>query len=276
VKGVEHRILLKPDATPASSPIRIRSPAQEDAEKAEVLKHLRSGAMEPTISPWAACNVFVPKKKGGLRTTTDFRQLNGMTITDTYPMEDVRRTLDWVRSKKRFSTFDLKDGFFQVMLAEESSQLTAVRTVLGLMQYTRFPQGLKNSPATFQRIVNTALGDMKGDSVSGFVDDVSVGTKTVKEHLAVLRKVLQRVHESGMKLNLSKCQFGKRAVEVLGHHVSGEGILPSAGHLEAVKSLQKPCNGRDLMRFIGMTNYFSDFLKDFSERARPQYEVLAG
>jgi hypothetical protein len=48
-------------------------PAQEDAERAEVSKHLRNGIMEPSVSPWAAANVFVPKKKGDLRTTTDFR-----------------------------------------------------------------------------------------------------------------------------------------------------------------------------------------------------------
>jgi hypothetical protein len=145
VVGCEHRILLKPDSVPAFCPIRRRSPAQEDAEKEEVSKHLSSGIMEPSVSPWAAANVFVPKKNGGLRTTTDFRLLNDMKVSDTYPMEDVRGTLDWLGGKQIFSTLDLKDGFFQVMLAEESRPLTAVRTVMGLMQYRRLPQGLKKS-----------------------------------------------------------------------------------------------------------------------------------
>jgi hypothetical protein len=99
--------------------------------------------MEPSVSPWAAANVFVPKRKGGLRTTTDFRQLNAMTFSDTYPMEDVRTTLDWLSGETILSTFDLKDGFVQIVLAEESRPLTAVRTVLGLVQYRRLPQGLK-------------------------------------------------------------------------------------------------------------------------------------
>jgi hypothetical protein len=231
---------LKPDAVPACCPIRRRSPAQEDAERAEISKHLRNGILEPSVSPWAAANVFVPKKKGGLRTTTDFRQLNAMTVSDTYPMEDVRTTLDWLSGKKIFSTFDLKDGFFQVVLAEESRPLTAVRTVMGLVQYRRLPQGLKNSPATFQRIVNQTLGDLKGDTVSGFVDDISVGTETVGEHPMVLRKVLSRIRTSGMKLKLSKCSFGKRSAEVLGHEVTSLGIRPSAGHLEAIRRLQEP------------------------------------
>ncbi len=104
---------------------------------------------------------FVPKKDGGVRVTTDFRGLNNATVTDSYPMENVREVLDWLSSKSIFSTFDLKDGFFQVELAEDSKKQTAVRTVLGLLQYTRLPQGLKNSPGTFQRIVNAILGEKK-------------------------------------------------------------------------------------------------------------------
>jgi hypothetical protein len=126
VKNVEHKIELTPGATPYCAPIRRRSPAQEDAERIEVNKLVALGVMEPAISPWAACNVFVPKKSGALRTTTDFRRLNTVTVTDTYPMEDVRETLDWLARKKIFSTFDLKDGFFQVLLAKESRPLTAV------------------------------------------------------------------------------------------------------------------------------------------------------
>jgi hypothetical protein len=83
--GYEHRILLKPDAVPACCPIRRRSPAQEDAERAEVSKHLGNGIMEPSVSPWAAANVFVLNKNDGLRTTTDFRLMNDMTVSDYLP-----------------------------------------------------------------------------------------------------------------------------------------------------------------------------------------------
>jgi Reverse transcriptase (RNA-dependent DNA polymerase) len=161
-------------------PTRRRSSAEEDSERAEVTNHIENVIMEPAKFSWTAVNVFVPKKSGSLRTTTDFRLLNEMTVSDMYPMEDVRTILDWLSSKRIFSTFDIKDGFFQVNLAEESRPLTAFRTVMGLMQYMRLPQGLKNSPATFQRIMNTVLGDLKGNSVSNFVNDISVGTKTVK------------------------------------------------------------------------------------------------
>ena len=149
-----------------------------------------------------------------------------MTVTNIYPMKSVRETLDWLSGKKVFSTFDLRDRFFQVVLEESSRPYTAVRTVMGLFQHCRLPQGLKNSPATFQRIVNTVLGAMKGRSVSGFVDDVSVGTSDAAEQLQELEKVLTRVRDSGMKFKLAKCHFGRRSVEVLGHRVTQVEFCP--------------------------------------------------
>ncbi len=105
-------------------------------------------------------------------------------------MEDVRETLDWLGSKKIFSTLDLKDGFFQVELAPGSKPCIAIRTVLGLLQYTRLPQGLKPSPGTFQSIVNTILGDRKGKDVMAFIDDTSVGTESEEEHLRYVGHIL--------------------------------------------------------------------------------------
>ena len=106
-----------------------------------------------------------------------------------------------------FSTFDLKDRFFQISLARESRPLTAARTVLGLFQYIGLPQGLKNSPPTFQRAVNERLGDLKGQSVWSFFDDASVGSEDEGSHLRELDEVLGRLEVSGMNLKLRKCRL---------------------------------------------------------------------
>lgn len=60
---------------------------------------------------------------------SDFRTLKNATVTDAYPMEDVRETLDWLGNKKVVCLFDLKDGVYQVELEPESKACTAIRTV---------------------------------------------------------------------------------------------------------------------------------------------------
>jgi hypothetical protein len=82
----------------------------------------------------------------------------------------------------------------------------------------------------------------------------------------VLREVLSMIRKNGMKVKFSKCQLGKRAVEVLGHEVTNLVIRPSVGHREAMRRLQEPQNGKELMRFLGLANCFAEFVKTFAER----------
>lgn len=276
IAGVQHKIALKPDAKPVCDPVRRRSPKEEEVELKAMTKLVNMGVLEPSISPWDANNVFVRKKDGGIRVTSDFRKLNDLTITDSYPMENVRDTLDWLATKRTFSVFDLKDGFYQVELDPASRECTAIRTVLGLLQYTRLPQGLKNSPGTFQRIVNVILGDRKGRDVQAFMDDISIGTATEDEHLESLASALDLLYTAGVRLKLSKCEFGVRRAEILGHVVDAEGLRPSDKHVEAIRALVEPASGDELMRFLGLVNYFADFVDHFAETAAPLYAVLKG
>ena len=255
IRGVIHSIKLTPGAQPVSCPVRRRSPKEEDLEKDAMEKLLRMGVVEHAQSPWAACNVFVRKKDGSTRVTSDFRGLNSVTVSDSYPMEDVRATLDWMGTKSIFSTFDLKDEFFQVELAEDCRDFTAIRTVIGLLRYVRLRQGLKNSPAVFRRIVNAILGGgRKGRDVWAFMDDISLGTCTAEVHLDSLRSVLDMFLKAGARLKLSKCNFGVQKFEVLGHKISPGGMTPSDIHVQAIKDLAMPQNGEDLMRFLGLAN----------------------
>ena len=204
------------------------------------------------------------KNDGTTRVTSDFRGLNSVTVTDSYPMEDFRATLDWMGGKQVFSTIDLKDGFFQIELDEKSKDYTAVRTVLGLLRYLRLPQGLKNSPAAFQRVINIILRDRKGRDVWAFIDDVSLGTESAEAHLESVEYMLRRFLEAVGRLKFSQCQFGVRTAEILGHQIDTNRIKPSAAHVRAIRAIVEPGNGEELMRFLGLVNYFSYFVDHFA------------
>ena len=276
IKGTVHVIALHPEAKPVCEPLRRRSPKEEEIERTVMNKLLKMVILEPSVSPWAANNVFARKTYGGTRVTSDFRRLNSLTVTDSYPMENVRDTLDWLASKSVFSVFDLKDGFYQVELHPDSRACTAIRTVLGLLHYTRLPQGLKNSPGTFQRILNLLLGDRKGKELLAFIDDTSIGAETVDEHLESLTTILDLLLSAGIKLKLSKCAFGVRTTEILGHVVDENGLRLSDRHVEAIRALTEPASGDELMSFLGLVNYFAVFVDHFAETAAPLYEALKG
>ena len=109
-----------------------------------------------------------------------------------------------------------------------------------------------------------------------YVDDTSVGAETEEEYMKSVNEILQILYENEVRLKHSKCYFGVREVEVLSQKVSMEGVLPSNANVSAIRNLIVPASGNDLMKFLGLMNYFSRFIDHFSDIARPLYEVLKG
>ena len=88
----------------------------------------------------------------------DYRKLNDITVADSYPIPRIDDILNTLSGHYFFSTFDANKGFHQVPIASENERKkTAFRTHLGLMQYKRMPFGIKNGPATFQRLMDIIL-----------------------------------------------------------------------------------------------------------------------
>ena len=137
----------------------------------------------------------------------DYRKVNSVTKTDTYP---IPRIDDKVGSSKIVSKFDLLKGFWQVPLTERAKETSSFVTPDGLFQYKVMPFGMKNSPATFQRLINQVTSGVEG--CGAYIDDVIVYSETWEEHVNIMSKLFQRLNEAKLTVNLFKCEFGKATV----------------------------------------------------------------
>jgi hypothetical protein len=124
-----------------------KSLLEKKVEEAEMRKLLERGIVEPSLTPCGTSNVKVPKKKladgtsDGFRVTTDMRAVNSVTVGDAFTKEDVGMKIDWLEKKRWFLVADVKDGYWNIRIAEESRYLTAVKTVVDLVQSTRMTMG---------------------------------------------------------------------------------------------------------------------------------------
>lgn len=103
-------------------------------------------------SPWSFPLVVVGKKDGTQRMCVDFRSLNKIVTPASHPLPLIDDILSLLDKSKYFTTLDLKSGYWQVKLDEESKEKTAFACHKGLFQFNRMPFSLTNAPAVFQEL----------------------------------------------------------------------------------------------------------------------------
>lgn len=118
----------------------------------------------------------------------DFREPNKAVVMDSHPLPHMDDIFSEMRGAIVFSTIDLANAYHQVLLAEESRDITAFITHEGLFRFLRVPYGLCSAPSAFSKLMSLVLKGLKG--VQNYLDDVIVYGRTQEEHDGNLREVL--------------------------------------------------------------------------------------
>ena len=242
--------------------------------KEEVKQHLQEmvevGAIRRSFSPWTSTVVIVRKKDGELRLCIDLRKLNNRTMKDGYALPRIDDTLDCLHGSKWFSTLDLKSGYWQVELEEEAKPLTAFTMgPLGFWECERMPFGLTNAPATFQRLMESCLGELHLSWCTIYLDDIIVFSQTPEEHLVRLQAVFDELKVAGLKLKPSKCELFKKQINYLGHVVGHKGVATVPGKITSVTGWPRPTTVTEVRSFLGFLSYYRRFIPNFSKVAKP-------
>lgn len=108
---VQHNTSLTPNIETIFTPNRRRYPKEEAIECNYTQRIICLDILEPFISFWFANNVLAKKKDSGIISKSDLRLLNDLTVTDLYPVENIRGLFGLFRSKKIFRCSILKMVF---------------------------------------------------------------------------------------------------------------------------------------------------------------------
>ena len=237
--------------------------------KRQVNELVKQGIVRPSRSPYNSPLVPVVKKDGGLRLCLDFRALNKQIEDDRFPLPHIQTILAQLGKSEYFTCLDLRQGYHQIPLTEDSCHKTAFSTPDGSFEYCSLPFGLKDACSAFQRIITQALTGLIGQVGFVYLDDIVVTGRDWAEHVANLKQVLGRLEVAQLSLKLEKCVFFKKEVSYLGHLISPEGIRPLEGKLRAVREFPQPHDLRTLQSFLGLTNYYRRFVADYARIAKP-------
>ena len=186
---------------------------QEEIQKLE-----QAGVITRSMSPWASPVVIVPKKTSPgepprRRMCVDYRMVNSLAppvikahskakgILTFVPLPKIDEIFAKLRGSHIYSTFDMRSGYYHLELSKEAQVKTAFvigGPVGGKWGFKVCPFGLTQAPAYFQRLVHQVLEGLP--FAFGYLDDILIFSKDVKEHLQHVRILFKRLRMARLKL----------------------------------------------------------------------------
>ncbi|GBN33683.1 Transposon Ty3-I Gag-Pol polyprotein [Araneus ventricosus] len=189
--------------------------------------------------------VLVPKPNGSMRLCVDFRKLNATTIADTYPLPRMDDLLTEAKSTAYMSTLDLKSGYHQIKVHGADQDKTAFICPFGTYKYLCMPFGLRNAPATFQRLIDKFRAGLKNVFALSYLDDIIILSETFDQHINDLQIVFERLSLFKLHDNREKCHFACDRVKYLGHWITANGIEVDQEKVSAIQKIPVPTNVKE-------------------------------
>lgn len=223
------------------------------------------GLIRPSTAPCGAPVLFARKKDGSLRLCVDYRRLNAITLKNVYPLPLIPEMLDRLAGSKIYSKLDLKDAYWHLRIAAGDEWKTAFRTRYGLYEYLIMPFGLSNAPGNFQTHVNNLFSDMLDVFLTIYLDDFMIYSQTYEEHVQHVRRILRRIIDNGLTVNLKKSDFHTTHTTFLGYDIFTTGISMSEDRLRSIVDWESPKDVSALRSFLGVANFYRGFIPFYSD-----------
>ena len=270
----EGEIWLEKGARPVSVPPFHLTGERRDALDKLVGECISQGKLESGKGPWNTPAFPVPKKvPGTYRLVQDLRPQNAVTIKDGHPLPRIGDMVFRQGKNRIWTVLDLVDGFHQMPMKKEHRYITCMSTPRGTQQWTVQVMGLKNAATQFQRMMEWVLRDLPDSDP--YVDDTITGSdgptpeQCLRNNYEAVRALLKQYQKEVVICKWEKSKFFKWEVEFCGHILRQGRRSPAPGKLLPIKNWELPKTVTELRGFLGLTNYFSEYVEHYAESAAP-------
>ncbi len=260
------------DSRPVKLPPYRTNPHKQKLLEEELQYMLAHGLITRAYSEWSSPVTLQPKPDGRVRFCVDFRKVNALTKADTYPLPRVDDSVDRIGAATYITKIDLVKGYWQVPLTERAKEIASFVANGAVYQCQVMPYGLKNAPATFQRLMDRVVDGLENCVV--YIDDVVIYDTTWHDHIAHVEALFARLQHAGLVVNLEKCDFVKARVQYLGYVVGHGCVTPPEAKVEAIRRFPAPTCRRALQRFLGVVGYYRRFVPGYSTMLAPLTDLL--
>ena len=228
LKGFQLEIHIDPTVKPASHKLRripfiLRKKGEDKLDK--FLKKDIEKVKWPTS--WVSPVCVVPRPTGEIRFFVDMSRANEAVQRERYSIPTIDEVLLDINWNTVFSELDLKRGFNQIELEEESGSITTFTTYSKLFRYKRLLFEVSSAPETYQHIIQQVLQGSGG--ARNIADDISVHGPPAEVHDERIIKVMETLRERRVTLNPDRFEFRIPRITLMVHVLSAKGNWANRG-----------------------------------------------
>ena len=264
MKDAEVILDVNPEIEPVvQAPCKI-SQAMVEPLKSEIDRMLELCVIQKLdinkATDWVHNLVLVKKPNGKLCVCLDPRTINKalrFNVHNSCTFQDISSS---IRGVKKISKIDANNGFWTLLMSQESQLLTTFNTPWGRFCFVKMPFRLNQAQYFFQYYMDINFHDIY-PTTNIIADDIMIHEDTEEEYDCHLIQC----HDIGLKLNPDKCEFGKSEVTFYGNVVSNQGFKPDPCKVDAIVKMPAPSNKTELSSFLGMVNYLAPYIPKLSE-----------
>ena len=185
--------------------------------------------------------------------------------------------IDALAMSRIFSVLDLKNGYFHIPVTVESQKFTSFVSHEVQYEFLKTLFDLCNSSPNFLRFIDEVFRYLsRRGIVFTCMDDLIVPGKDDQEAFENPWETLNVAVGKELSINWKKCKFLGKQVEYLGYIIENGHVRPSVEKLMAVEKFPKLRCRKNIQSFLGLTEYFRKFIRDYAIIARPLSDVLKG
>ena len=258
-------------------PPRVQKPAKEAEIFRQVDELLKAGIIEPSTASFYSQVILASKPDDSWRFCIDYRKLNDCTESASWPLPLIKGMFQRLGTHQSdtFGVMDLTAGYYQAPVGMFTRVFLAFICFCGIFQYTRLPFGPKRAPSYFQQMMSTVvLTGLLYFICEMYLDDCIVHAKGDDQFLERLEKILIRFKTHNIFLKPTKCKFGMPEVEYCGKEISKDGLTMSLKKVRKVLDFPKPETAAQMKQFVGLTNYFHDYVSHHAEIMHPLHAMI--
>ena len=270
-----HKLNMSPVFPPICQKKKVFAWERDQAIAEKVCKLQEVDFIREVYYPnWLVNLVMVKKSNKKWRMCADFIDLNKACPKDSYPLPWVDILVDFTAQHQLLSFMDAFLGYNQIKMDQADQEKTSFVISQGLFCYKVMSFGLKNTGATYQRLMNKMFAHQIGRNAQISMDEMLVKSRREDNHLDNLNETFDTLRSYNMKLNPEKCAFRVMTGKFLGFMVSQRGIEANPNKIQAIIQMAPPKNMKEVQSLNGKVAALNRFVLRAADKCLPFFCML--